>query len=284
MPHRRSRKRIVALVPICVFLTMFPYTSKATELTRIVASVDAATTIDSKPFRDRDLLSVRLDGGSLFVLPMLGDLLPDGVDVDAISLLDDGRLVFSTNVSFDVDGVEADDEDLVLLDRGVLSLLFDGSSLGLPVSADLDAVHVESLAPLDVYYSFDAPVKMGASVFADDDIVRFNGTTHSAVRIGASMLGDEYLRADLDALWVDPSRNEYTFSLDVSIEAGPGRTAADREDLVLWANGSLLMYLDASAAGLTASGLDIDAVAFESAFFADDFETGDTTMWSSTTP
>jgi len=222
-----------------------------------VASVDASTIINSAPTSDRDLVPVGLDGG---------------------------RLVFSTSVSFALGGIKVDDEDLVLLDRGALSLMFDGSYLGLLASADVDAVRVESGAPLDVYCSVDAPMKMGSVVFADDDIVRYNGLTHSLVRIGASMLGDESPRGDLDALWMDPSRNEYIFSLDVSIETWTGRTAADAEDLVLWANGSLLIHFDASTAGFAAPGLDLDAVDFGTAFFADDFETGDTTMWYSTTP
>ncbi len=268
----------------CLACGLFSQESGATDLTRIVTSVDAATSISSLPVRDRDLLSVRLDVGSAYVLPALGNLLPDGVDVDAISLLDDNRVVFSTNVTFETGGVRADDEDLVLDDRGVLSLVFDGSAAGLPPSADLDAVHVVSLAPLEILYSLDAPAKVNGVVFADDDIIRFDGATHTVVHTGASLIGDETARADVDALWFDSSRNEYVVSFDVAIEAGTGRTAAEAGDLVLWANGSLVMYFDASAAGIFAPGLNLDAVDFDTAFFADDFETGDTTMWSNTTP
>jgi hypothetical protein len=192
--------------------------------------------------------------------------------------------VFSTAVSFEAAGVAADDEDLVLLDGGALSLVLDGSAAGIPPSADIDAVHVESLAPLEVYYSVDSPVEVGGVVFADDDIVRFDGVSHTLVRSGASLLGDEAPRADVDALVVDPVNNHYVFSLDVAIEEGPGRTAAEAGDLVLWVNGSLYLYFDASAAGLTAPGLDLDAVDIDIAFFADDFETGNTSAWSATAP
>ncbi len=268
----------------CFAWAFCPQISGASELTRIVTSVDAAVNIESMAVRDRDLLSVRLDGGSAYVPRSLGNLLPDGVDVDAISLLADNRVVFSTDVSFSAGGVEADDEDLVLWDRISLSLVFDGSVSGLPEKADIDAVHVLSLSPMDVLYSVDAPVEIGGIVIADDDIVRFDGATHTVVRTGASLIGDETARADVDALWFDPGGNEYVISLDVAIEAGTGRTAADADDLVRWANGSLLMYFDASAAGVSVPGLNLDAVSFDVAFFADDFETGDTTMWSATTP
>ena len=83
---------------------------------------------------------------------------------------------------------------------------------------------------------------------------------------------------------MDPVNNHYVFSLDVAIRSGPGRTAADADDLVVWSYGMLLMYFDASAAGLTAPGLDLDAVSLDFAFFADDFETGDTSAWSVTAP
>jgi hypothetical protein len=249
-----------------------------------VTSVDAATKLSSITVSDQSVVSIRIDGGGVQATATLDDILPDGVDVDALSILDDGRVVFSTDVSFEIDGFSADDEDLVLNDSGVLDLVFDGSSLGIPGSADIDAAHVESLAPLDVYYSFDAPVKIDSVVFADDDIIRFDGTTHSLVRLGASMLGDEAPRADIDALLVDPSNNQYFFSLDVAIESGPGRTEAGPEDIVVWFNDALWMLFDASWAGISAPGLDLDALDIDLALFADDFETGDTTEWATTTP
>lgn len=257
---------------------------EATELARVIASTDAATVIGSTPVSDRTLVSMRRDGGCPTVRSALDAALPTGVDVDALSILDDGTVVFSTDVSFDAAGVAADDEDLVALDSGTLSLVVDGSAAGLPPSADIDAVHVESLAPLDVYYSVDAPVEVGGAVFSDDDIIRFDGSSHSLARSGISLLGDAAPRADVDALVVVSVNNHYVFSLDVAIESAPGRTAADADDLVVWSYGMVLMYFDASEAGLTAPGLDLDAAALDVAFFADDFETGTTSAWSATAP
>ena len=265
-------------------MMVVPKPVQTVELVRVVSSVDAATVVKTIQTTDRGLVSFRRDGSNLVVGSQLDDVLPVGVDVDALSLVDGGGLVFSTSVSFEAGGVVADDEDLVLLDDGELNLVLDGSFYGLPESADIDAVHVESLDPLDVYYSVDAPIKMGSVVFADDDIVRLDGGMHTLVRSGASMLGDASPRADVDALVVDPSSNQYVLSVDVPIESAPGRTAAEAGDLVLWANGSLLMFFDASASGLMTTGLDLDAVGLDFAFFADGFETGDTSMWSSTTP
>lgn len=272
---------IAALV--CLLMTS-PKPVQAVELVRVIASLDAATRVNAELVTDRDLVSLRRGGANPVVGSQLDGVLPPGVDVDALSLIEGGGLVFSTSVSFKAAGVAADDEDLVLLDQGVLSVVFDGSFYGLPETADIDAVHVESLDPLDVYYSVDTPTKMGSVVFADDDIVRFDGGTHSIVRLGASLLDDAAPRADVDALVVDPSNNQYVISVDVPIESAPGRTAAEAGDLVLWVNDSLLMFFDASASGLTAKGLDLDAVTLDFAFFADDFEIGDTSMWSLVSP
>jgi hypothetical protein len=284
MAETRFGIRVVLLGVAVVFAGLVAISAEAVERARLVTSVDAATKLNSAPITDQSVVSIRIDGSGIRVTSALDEILPDGVDVDALSILDDGRVVFSTDVSFEIDGFAADDEDLVLNDRGVLSVVFDGSAAGLPASADIDAVHVVSLAPLEILYSLDAPAEVDGVVFADDDIIRFDGANHTVVRSGASLIGDEMVRADVDALWYDPSRNEFILSLDVSIAAATGRTAADAGDLVLWANGALLMYFDASVAGLSATGLDLDAVSFEFAFFADDFETGNTTMWSNTTP
>ena len=272
MARATHRSLIMAFALGWVAVIANPEISGAEGLTRIVTSVDAATTIDSKAISDRDLVTLRLDGAGMQVLPALGAMLPEGIDVDAISLLEDNRVVFSTSVSLKAGGIEADDEDLVLFDRGSLALALDGSAAGLPSAADIDAVHVVSLTPVEIFYSLDAPAEVHGVVFADDDIIRYDGSSHTVVHTGAALLGDQAPRADVDALWYDPSREEYVLSLDVSIAAAKGRTAADAEDLVLWANGSLRMYFDASAAGLSAPGLDLDAVSLEFAFFADDFE------------
>jgi hypothetical protein len=284
MGGRRVRARVVSLVCMVVAAGLTAVPTTASDLVRIVTSVDAATRFGTTAARARDLVSLRADGAGVQVLTALGNVLPDGVDIDAISLLDDNTVVFSTSVSFIAGGIEADDEDLLHWDRSTLTLVFDGSAAGFPEKADIDAVHVLSLNPVDLLYSVDAPVEVGGILIADDDIVRFDGATHVVVRTGAALIGDETARADVDALWFDPSGNEYVISLDVAIEAGTGRTAAEADDLVRWANGSLTMYFDASAAGVSVPGLDLDAVSFDFAFFADDFETGDTTMWSSTTP
>jgi len=84
----------------------------AAERAWLVTSVDAATKLSSTTLSDQSVVSIRIDGGGVRVSATLDEILPDGVDVDALSILDDGRVVVSTDVSFEVDGFSADDEDL----------------------------------------------------------------------------------------------------------------------------------------------------------------------------
>jgi hypothetical protein len=251
---------------------------------RLLASVDAAMSIDSTLSRDRDLVWVGLDGAGPAVGSGFGDLLPDGVGVDALSIVDGHTIVFSTDVSFRSGRVDADDEDLVLYDHGELSLILDGSAAGIPESADIDAVHVLDLDPMKIIYSVDAAVEIDGTVVTNDDIIVHAGSSHALAVTGASMLGDEARRANVDGLWYDPSRSEYALSLDVAISEDTGRTAASPDDVLLWTNGALVMLFDASALGITVPGLDFDAVHVESTMFADGFETGTTNRWSSSAP
>ena len=98
---------------------------EATELAHVVAATDAATVIAGTPVSDRGLVSIRRDGGYPTLRAPLDAVLPRGVDVDALSILDDGRVVFSTDVSFEAAGVAADDEDLVLFDDSGSKCTFD---------------------------------------------------------------------------------------------------------------------------------------------------------------
>jgi hypothetical protein len=284
MDHAKLRFPVRAAALVIVIATVSPAQAGAVDLQGVVVSADAATTVDGQTVRDSDLLAMKPDGGGLTVLAEIANQLPDGVDVDAVSILDDDTVVFSTSVSFSTGDVEADDEDLVSYGGGVLALLFDGGADGLPGASDIDAVHVASLTPLDFYYSLDAPAEVHGSVMTDDDIVRFYRGVHSVALTGAALLGDEATRADVDALWVDLEATEFVVSVDVSIARSTGRTAAADEDLVRWVGGSLRRFVVGANVGLDAPGLDVDAAHIQTNLFADGFESGDTTRWSSTIP
>jgi hypothetical protein len=216
----------------------------------------------------------------------LSSRLPPGVGVDALALLADGRIVFSTDAGFTSGGVTAADEDLVLLDRGALSLLLDGSAIGIRPDADLDAVAVLSVSPLDVYFSVDVPVEIRGTTYTDDDILELSRDEVSLAMAGSSLLGAEARRVDVDGLALDPSSGHFLVSTDVSIAGGGGVSRADDEDLLDYAGGGALGVLwDLSSWGVDGRRVDVrDFDLTAAVLFADSFESGGTSAWSSATP
>ena len=96
-----------------------------------------------------------------------------GEDVDAVSLLDDGRIVVSTTGSFSVPGASGRDEDLIAFTptslgtstSGSWAIYFDGGDVGLGGrSEDVDAVGLDSSG--NIYLStkgnFSGPGRSGA--------------------------------------------------------------------------------------------------------------------------
>ena len=211
--------------------------------------------------------------------------LPPGVGVDALGLLADGRIVFSTDVGFTSGGVTATRRDLVLLDHGAFSLLLDGGAIGLRPEANLDAVAVVSVSPLDVYFTVDVPVVIGGTTYTDDDILQYSGGAVSVAVAGSSLLGAGAPRTDVDGLAVDPSSGRFLFSTDVSIANLGGLAWADDEDVMEYTGSGLVMRYDMSAWGLDGPRVDVrDFDLTPVVLFADGFESGNASAWSAVAP
>jgi hypothetical protein len=112
--------------------------------------------------------------------------IPDGVIVDAVSLHSSGDLVLSFDTTVDLGAGTADDEDAVRFNGTSFSLLFDGSSEGVPASLDLDGVEARPGGDL-LWVSFDGSGSLGGVNFDDEDILEFNpsGPTWSLVYDGS---------------------------------------------------------------------------------------------------
>lgn len=121
---------------------------------------------------------VRYDG-AIFSLVLDGSLegLPAGVGIDAITRAGSGDLVLSFDTTVNLGPITAADEDLVRWSTGGHSLLFDGSSLLLPVPAhlDLDAAHRRDQGRL--LLSFDTTGTFAGFPFHDEDLLEFDPTT-----------------------------------------------------------------------------------------------------------
>jgi hypothetical protein len=130
---------------------------------------------------------VRYDGVVYTLeLDAIAEGVPDGANVDAVSMFGSDVVVsFDTTVDLG-SGVIAADEDLVAFSAGAVVLLFDGSAAGLDPSLDLDAVTMAAGGAF--YASFDQSGSVGGVTFDDDAVVLHSGTTWSP----AGDLSDEY--------------------------------------------------------------------------------------------
>jgi hypothetical protein len=99
--------------------------------------------------------------------------IPDGVIVDAVSVHSSGDLVLSFDTTVELGGLTASDEDAVRFDGASFSLLFDGSSEGVPEGLDLDGMEVRPSAGL-LWVSFDGSGSLGGVDFDDEDILEFD--------------------------------------------------------------------------------------------------------------
>jgi len=146
---------------------------------------------------------VRYDGAA-YTLEFDGSAagIADGVSVDAVSQDGGGDLLLSFDVSLDLGGFTADDEDLVGFDGLAFSLFFDGSAAGVPEALDLDGASYEPSRD-QLLASFDASGTVAGVEFDDEDVVAHAlgaGTwTH---HYDGSALHPGLERADVDAVAV----------------------------------------------------------------------------------
>ena len=103
-----------------------------------------------------------------------------GVDVDAVKLMDDGRVLVSTRSSFSVPGVSGNDEDIIEFTptslgdttAGSWVLYFDGSDVAMTGSGeDVDVVVVDSLGK--IYLSTTGTFAVSRVSGADEDVFVF---------------------------------------------------------------------------------------------------------------
>lgn len=110
---------------------------------------------------------------------------PDGAAIDAVSMSSFG-LLLSFDVTVDVVGVVAADEDVVGWDGASFWLALDSSTHGVPEAVDTDAIH----DPQDGNgaLSFDTGGSVGGVAFDDDDVLLldFAGGTWSIVYDGSA--------------------------------------------------------------------------------------------------
>lgn len=142
---------------------------------------------------------VRFDGASYAVVfDASAEGVPSGATTDAVSISPDGFLL-SFDTTVDLDGLAIADEDLVRWNGSGFSLALDGSAAGADAALDIDGA--EDLGGGAFVVSFDTSGSIGGVAFADEDILRFDGSGWS-LELDASALDADWAAADLDALLV----------------------------------------------------------------------------------
>jgi hypothetical protein len=97
-------------------------------------------------------------------------------DIDAISLLPNGRLVLATFGAFGVGGLSGRPDELLVFTptslgantAGTWSLYFDGSDVGIKPTANIDGVSVAANG--DIYLTNAANITLAGSAIADEDV------------------------------------------------------------------------------------------------------------------
>ena len=125
--------------------------------------------------------------------------IPMGVRTDAVSVSSIGLILsFDTTTNLP-GGLVVADEDLVRWSAGAYSIALDGSAVGVSSNLDIDAV--QDLGGGAYAVSFDTTGSLNGIVFADEDLMRWNGTSWS-LEYDASASDSDWLAADLNAVVV----------------------------------------------------------------------------------
>ncbi len=123
---------------------------------------------------------------------------------------------------------------------------------GLPDAAEVDAYWVD--ADGEHLFSLDSTIELAGGVTARPaDVVRWDGFNYSIEFDAAGFGIVDGVNVDAVMEWM----GSLVFSFDTSVDLGGGAVAAD-EDLVIVSGASLVVFLDASVAGVPES-LDLDA-------------------------
>lgn len=187
-----------------------------TELVNLVSppvEIDAFERIDDETFyfsvnMHDDLLSQVASPGDVFffdigngtltkVLDGRSVGLPDGVNVDAMTLAENGDLVISVDTHVNLGGTVYDDADLIRFDGSTFSMFVDGSTLGLEDTADIDAVTLFSHDRIVV--STKTGGKVGGLVYNHADVL-FANTDGNIKRIELSLSKQVGTTSDLRTL------------------------------------------------------------------------------------
>jgi len=99
--------------------------------------------------------------------------LPPGTEIAALHLRPEGLWLFSPSHAVTLGGATYEPRDIVTWDGVTYSAFLQGSAAGIPGYARIDALFLDTGAPV---LSFDVPVDLGGTQYSPSDLVRYVGT------------------------------------------------------------------------------------------------------------
>jgi len=178
-------------------------------------SLEVATVANGQFVRPGDIVAASSEGVEI-VLDSRELGVPEGANLDAVSAVPGfpDLLLLSFDITVKLDGQVFADEDIIMFGPGAdgqnqFGMSLDLSQVGIDESLDLDALHIESVAPTFLYMSFDGSGRVGNVSFDDEDVLEFDNE-QQAWRLVYD--GSEHFEAwkpgDLDALYVVVEQDE----------------------------------------------------------------------------
>ena len=244
----KSRMRKVAF--LLSLGTIFIIASFSTSFAELFFSPDIPITTGDDISEERDIIYYKPSRFSSYPFgSTLG--IPKGANIDAFGFAGSNSL-FSVDIPVTLDGETYTERDLILHDGTNFSKLLDGSALGIPEGACIDAASV--IDDGSIVFSLDIPVSIEGDTFKANDLINHDGFSFSLYFSGSGNSIPE--GANIDGAYVS-STGDILFSLDISTELD-GLEVTDK-GIIRWDQLSFTMYFDGLSSGLP-MGVDLNAL------------------------
>ena len=165
---KRIRALLLFIMCICIFVT-------ADAFGNIIISSSGSEIIGGLHFRDGDLVEYDEVTNTASLL-FSETLFLNDEDIDAVTMLANGNIVFSTEEEETLAGLRFNDGDLIEYNptTNMVSLFFSEGLFS--YDTDIDAAHV--LDNGNIVLSTQSDAKLGGLRFNDGDLVEYNPTTN----------------------------------------------------------------------------------------------------------
>jgi len=171
----------------------------------------------------------------------------------------DIELVFTTDEDTIIDNINPADHEIVATDR------MGGWSNDLPAltGALPDNVHINAIDYLtreSIYFSLEETALIGGNVYADEDIIHWNGSSFSQAWDGsANGLPEQAELNALDVVAASPLEFSFSVDADVILTVGGSPTHVADEDVVHYVDGTGFTTLDFDgSASFIPAGVDLN--------------------------